>query len=214
MDPDPDPSSSKNRRKTLNPTVLWLLFDCLFLKNYVTVPSKSTVPNKQKNIFFKLVFCWALGRSMTKIAGSSSGSISQRHGSADPTPRQNVMDPQRCLYLCGVQAPLKRRRLEAPASCPASSPRSSQPFMGSRGSRTAPLGNQPYFAPFFAYNLYVSTFFAFFSTFRNQPLLFWNLFTNFVKKKFLGHISTFRNFKAQFARNGKNILENVFRKVS
>jgi hypothetical protein len=29
---------------------------------------------------------------MTKIAGS--GSISQRHGSLDPYPHQNVMDPQ------------------------------------------------------------------------------------------------------------------------
>jgi hypothetical protein len=29
---------------------------------------------------------------MTKIAGS--GSINQRHGSADPDPPQNVMDPQ------------------------------------------------------------------------------------------------------------------------
>jgi hypothetical protein len=32
---------------------------------------------------------------MTKIAGS--GSISQRHGSADPDPYQNVMDPQHCM---------------------------------------------------------------------------------------------------------------------
>jgi hypothetical protein len=33
---------------------------------------------------------------MTKIAGSGSesGSISQRHGSADPDPHQNVTDPQ------------------------------------------------------------------------------------------------------------------------
>jgi hypothetical protein len=31
---------------------------------------------------------------MTKIAGSGSGSISQRHGFADPDPPQNVMDPQ------------------------------------------------------------------------------------------------------------------------
>jgi hypothetical protein len=35
---------------------------------------------------------------MTKIAGSASGSISQRNGSADPDPDpdppQNVMDPQ------------------------------------------------------------------------------------------------------------------------
>jgi hypothetical protein len=29
-----------------------------------------------------------------QIAGSESGSISQRHGSADPDPYQNVMDPQ------------------------------------------------------------------------------------------------------------------------
>ncbi len=33
-------------------------------------------------------------RSMTKIAGSGSGSISQRHGSEDPDPHQNVMDPE------------------------------------------------------------------------------------------------------------------------
>jgi hypothetical protein len=33
---------------------------------------------------------------MMKIegSGSASGSISQRHGSADPDPNQNVMDPQ------------------------------------------------------------------------------------------------------------------------
>jgi hypothetical protein len=37
---------------------------------------------------------------VTKTAGSgsASGSISQRHGSADPDPHQNdVMDPQHCL---------------------------------------------------------------------------------------------------------------------
>jgi hypothetical protein len=41
---------------------------------------------------------------MTKIAGSGSesGSISQRHGSADPDPYQNVMDPQRWFYLALV----------------------------------------------------------------------------------------------------------------
>jgi hypothetical protein len=33
---------------------------------------------------------------MMKIAGS--GSISQRHGSADPDPHQNVMDTQHCGY--------------------------------------------------------------------------------------------------------------------
>jgi hypothetical protein len=43
---------------------------------------------------------------MTKIAGSGSGSesgsISQRHGSADPDPHQNVMDPQHCATLFDV----------------------------------------------------------------------------------------------------------------
>jgi hypothetical protein len=32
-----------------------------------------------------------------KIEGSGSGSISQRHGSADPDPHQNVIDPQHCF---------------------------------------------------------------------------------------------------------------------
>jgi hypothetical protein len=44
---------------------------------------------------------------MTKIAGFGSGSISQRHGSADPDPHQNVMDPEHCATLCitSVQDP-------------------------------------------------------------------------------------------------------------
>jgi hypothetical protein len=37
---------------------------------------------------------------MTKMAGSGSGSIRQRHGSADPDPPQNVMDPQHCMKDC------------------------------------------------------------------------------------------------------------------
>jgi hypothetical protein len=35
---------------------------------------------------------------MTKIAGSESGTISQRHGSEDLDPHQNVMDPEHCFY--------------------------------------------------------------------------------------------------------------------
>jgi hypothetical protein len=31
---------------------------------------------------------------MMNLEGSGSGSISQRHGSADPDPHQNVMDPE------------------------------------------------------------------------------------------------------------------------
>ncbi len=64
-------------RKTLIPTILWL-FDFLSLKNYVNVPSKS---NKQKNVFNKICFLLASWRSMMRIAGSGSGSISQ---SMDP----------------------------------------------------------------------------------------------------------------------------------
>jgi hypothetical protein len=40
-------------------------------------------------------FLLASCRSMTKIAGS--GSICQRHGSADPDPYQNAMDPQQLI---------------------------------------------------------------------------------------------------------------------
>ncbi len=51
-DPDPD-RQAKIVRKTLIPTVLWLIFDFLSLKNDVNVHSKS---NKQKNFVTKLVF--------------------------------------------------------------------------------------------------------------------------------------------------------------
>ncbi len=43
---------AKKVRKTLNHTVLWLLYDILSLKNYVNVASKS---NKQKNIEQKMI---------------------------------------------------------------------------------------------------------------------------------------------------------------
>jgi hypothetical protein len=39
---------------------------------------------------------------MTKIAGS--GSISQRHGSADPDPPKNVMDPQHWYTVYGTHS--------------------------------------------------------------------------------------------------------------
>jgi hypothetical protein len=51
----------------------------------------------RKTVLKILVFCCSL-EVMTKIAGSgsASGSISQRHGSADPDPHQNVIDPEHC----------------------------------------------------------------------------------------------------------------------
>ncbi len=80
-------------RKTLIPTVLLLLFDFLSLENDVNVPSKS---NKQQKLFLTNLFFVGL----LKVNGENSripGSISQRHGSADPDPHKNVMDPQHCL---------------------------------------------------------------------------------------------------------------------
>jgi hypothetical protein len=48
---------------------------------------------RRKGVLNFLLASW---RSMTKKTGS--GSISQRHGSADPDPHQNVMDPEQwCL---------------------------------------------------------------------------------------------------------------------
>jgi hypothetical protein len=74
------------------------LFDFLSLKNGVNVASKSS---KQKNLCQKISFLLASSRSITKISGSGSesGSISQRHGSPDPDPPQNVMDPQHCKQV-------------------------------------------------------------------------------------------------------------------
>jgi hypothetical protein len=98
---DPDPlrillSSSKN----LDSYCLWLFVDFLSLENDVNVPSKW---NKQKN--FKLVFCWPLEGKWRNFPDPDPGSFSQRHGSADPDPHQNVMDPQHFLggkkrFLC------------------------------------------------------------------------------------------------------------------
>ncbi len=84
-DPDPSITQAKIVRKTLIPTVLWLLYDFLSLKKDANVPSKSS---NQKTIFLTSL------RSLTNIAGSGSGSISHRYGSADPDPDQYFMDPQ------------------------------------------------------------------------------------------------------------------------
>ncbi len=105
MDPDPDPDPSITKReknkKKLDSYCFVTSFWPFIFKNDVQVPSES---NKPKKNFFYLFFVGIFGRSMTKIAGSgpASGSIRQRHGSADPDPDpdppQNVMDPQHC-YL-------------------------------------------------------------------------------------------------------------------
>ncbi len=63
---------AKKARKPFIPTILWLLYDFLSLKNDVNVSSKS---NKQKNLEEKNCFLLASLRSMTKIAGSGAESI-------------------------------------------------------------------------------------------------------------------------------------------
>ncbi len=87
LDPDPlvsgmDPalSLSKNSKKTLIYTVLWLIFDFLRLKNDVKVPSQSNM----QNFFSFLSFLLASWRAIMKIegSGSTSGSTPKCHGSA------------------------------------------------------------------------------------------------------------------------------------
>ncbi len=67
---------AKKWRKTLIPTVLWLLYDFLSLKNDANVPSKR---NKHKNLELKKYFLLVSWRSLTKRAGSESGSGSFWH---------------------------------------------------------------------------------------------------------------------------------------
>ncbi len=60
------------------------------MKNYVNVPSKSNKPI----FYFKIVFVGVLKVNDETRSDSGTGSISQRHASADPDPHQNVMDPE------------------------------------------------------------------------------------------------------------------------
>jgi hypothetical protein len=86
--------SSKLVRKTLIPTVLWLLYFFASLKNYFNGAWKI---KKQKT---NVLLSW---RSLTKTPGSwsvvgsgsesRSGSVSRRYGTADPDPYQNVTYP-------------------------------------------------------------------------------------------------------------------------
>jgi hypothetical protein len=107
LDPDPkvrgtDPDSSiikLNSKKNLNPTVLWLLYDFLSLKNYVDVASKS---NKQKilgkNFFFRCHLegdCWKYQDPESHLDLRPDPFV---RGTDDPhpDPYQNVTDSQHC----------------------------------------------------------------------------------------------------------------------
>jgi hypothetical protein len=83
LDQDPSIIMLKNK-KNLESYYFVTLFDFIFLKNNVNLPSKS---NKQKNFVKKLVFCW-------HREGQFNDENSRRHGSADPDPHLNVMDPE------------------------------------------------------------------------------------------------------------------------
>ncbi len=83
-------SSCKNSKKSLDSYYFVSLLTFIFEEH-----SKSKKQKKCKKNSFLLT----TSRSMAKIAGSRSGFISQKHGSADPDPdpHQNVMDPQHCF---------------------------------------------------------------------------------------------------------------------
>ncbi len=86
----------------------------LSLKNDVNAPLKN---NKQKNYEKKIVlFLLASWMSMTKIAGP--GSISPRHGSADPDPYKNVTDPQHWEILCTIHSLENRKTQVHYQKCP------------------------------------------------------------------------------------------------
>ncbi len=89
---DPDPSIIEQKLKKTW-FVLFLISLWLFI---LEKWCKCTFKKKQAEKLWKnVVFLLASWRSMTKTAGS--GSIIQRHGSADPYPYQYVTDPQHWL---------------------------------------------------------------------------------------------------------------------
>jgi hypothetical protein len=63
----------------------------LSLKTDENVPTES---NEQKNLEKKTYFLLAFWKSLTKRAGSGSGSVNQVNRSKDPDPYQNVTDPE------------------------------------------------------------------------------------------------------------------------
>ncbi len=92
-------------RKTLIPTVLRLLFDFLSLKNDANYLQKIGNKQKEKNCF--VLASW---RSMTKIAGSGSASVTKCHWSATLLKTHNYVVFFVCLLLlfCVAQARLQR----------------------------------------------------------------------------------------------------------
>ncbi len=88
-------------RKILILNVLWLLLGFLSFKNYVNVPSKS---NKQKKLCKKISFLLASWWSMTKIAGSGSGSTPKMSWIWNTVPIY-VLDPYNLPHWIRLQDP-------------------------------------------------------------------------------------------------------------
>jgi hypothetical protein len=72
----------------------WLKLIFFLFENFD--PASSS--NKEKAAFPQLRDL-ATNRVRNKFAGFRSGSISKRHGSADPDPYQKVTNPQHCVQL-------------------------------------------------------------------------------------------------------------------
>jgi hypothetical protein len=53
--------------------------------------------------FFFLAYLKFLKKGVGSGVGSGSRAMSQRYGSADPDPHQNVTDPQRCVSNRGAK---------------------------------------------------------------------------------------------------------------
>ena len=92
-------SSSK---KNLDSYCFLTFYEFISLKNDVNIALKSY---KQRTFKTKK-------RSLTKIARSGSGSVSQRYGFANPDPYQNVTDPQHWILLCDCLVAGREERVE------------------------------------------------------------------------------------------------------
>jgi hypothetical protein len=84
-DPAPDLDQAKIARKTYIPTVLWLFYDFLSLKNDVNVQKVIIKKSWKTN---NLLVLSGRSQSLTEIAGFGvrSGSIGQKYGSVPKCP--------------------------------------------------------------------------------------------------------------------------------
>jgi hypothetical protein len=106
----PDHSPPAKLGRTLCRSQTSMLMPALWISPHVSKPLLSNdqrqIPRKAEGagvkVFTENQCCESGSECGSRFAGSAcfeppgSGSISQRHGSADPEPHQNVMEPQHC----------------------------------------------------------------------------------------------------------------------